>query len=164
MNNLVEESCEVFYANENIINISVDDIEIIKRKMVFFNNDRIRLCMHKDKEDLLHEMIIIHTKKCYVRPHKHINNVESITILEGRAKVIIFNDDGSVFEESVIGDQYSGRNFYHRMNINKYHMLIIQSDFLIFHETTLGPFDKKNTIFPDWAPKEHDQEFIDKLS
>ena len=26
----------------------------------------------------------------------------------------------------------------------------------IFHETTNGPFDNKNTIFPEWSPNEND--------
>ncbi|MBT4731602.1 cupin fold metalloprotein, WbuC family [Candidatus Woesearchaeota archaeon] len=164
MINLIRESTEVFYTDESIINISNRDIEDLKQKMILSNNDRIRLCTHRAKEDFLHEMLIIHTNKCYVRPHKHINKVESITVLEGLAKIIIFNDDGSVFEELSIGCHDSGRVFYHRMNIEKYHMFVIQSDFFIFHEVTQGPFDKKHTMFPDWSPKEYSQEFINKFA
>ena len=31
-------------------------------------------------------------------------------------------------------------------------MLIIESDFLIFKETTRRPFISDDTVFPDWAP------------
>jgi cupin fold WbuC family metalloprotein len=163
MINLVEESSEVFYTDESIVNISIGIIKELKKKMTLFGNNRIRLCTHKAKEELLHEMVIIHTNKCYVRPHKHINKIESITVLEGKAKIIIFNDNGSIFKEQIVGEAKSGRVFYHRMNVEKYHMFIIQSDFFVFHEVTQGPFDTKHTIFPDWAPKEYNQEFIDKL-
>jgi len=163
MMNLQEESSEVFYYNDNIVNISSDNIEELKQKMTSLNNDRIRLCTHKTKEDFLHEMLIIHTNKCYVRPHKHVNKIESITVLEGRAKIIVFNDDGSIFAEVNIGEHGSGRAFYHRMNVEKFHMFIVQSDFFVFHEVTQGPFDKKYTVFPDWAPKKYNQEFINKF-
>ena len=96
MINLREESQEVFYTDESVLNISISDIDILKKKMASSNKNRIRLCTHKTKEDLLHEMVIIHTDKCYVRPHKHVNKIESITVLEGEAKIIIFNDNGSV--------------------------------------------------------------------
>ena len=164
MINLVEESKEVFYTDDSIVNISSNDIEELKRKMIISNNNRIRICTHKTKYDSLHEMLIIHTKNCYVRPHKHINKVESISILEGKAKIIIFNDDGSVHSELTVGQKESGEVFYHRMNINKYHMFIIQSDFLVFHEVTQGPFNKNYTVFPDWAPVDYDQKFINKFS
>jgi cupin fold WbuC family metalloprotein len=164
MINLREESQEVFYTDEDVLNISISDIDILKKKMASFNKDRIRLCTHKTKEDLLHEMVIIHTDKCYVRPHKHVNKIESITVLEGEAKIIIFNDNGSVFKEYMVGGYNDGNFFYHRMNIEKYHMFIIKSKFFVFHEVTRGPFDKKYTMFPDWAPEEYDQNFINKFT
>ena len=31
-------------------------------------------------------------------------------------------------------------------------MLYIHSEYLIFKETTKGPFIRNDTVFPDWAP------------
>ena len=42
-------------------------------------------------------------------------------------------------------------------------MLIIDSEFLVFKQTTRGPFIRKDTIFPDWAPDGKDQAEIDNL-
>jgi hypothetical protein len=33
-----------------------------------------------------------------------------------------------------------------------FHTILITSDWLVFHETTAGPFDPSRTAFPDWAP------------
>jgi hypothetical protein len=37
-----------------------------------------------------------------------------------------------------------------------FHTLIIRSDVLVFHETTNGPFDRRDTVFAPWAPQDGD--------
>jgi hypothetical protein len=48
-----------------------------------------------------------------------------------------------------------------------WHTLIVRSEFLVFHETTNGPFNREDTIFPLWAPEEKEAEqvigFIESL-
>jgi cupin fold WbuC family metalloprotein len=161
---LTEESDEVFYALEEIVNISSGDIDELKKKMIFSNKERIRICTHRAIKDLVHEMLIIHTNQSYVRPHKHRNKVESITVLEGEAKIIIFNDDGSIFSTIEVGDKDTGKTFYHRMNAEMYHMFIIQSEIFVFHEVTQGPFNSESMIFPEWAPTEFEHKFINKIN
>ena len=41
-------------------------------------------------------MIIIHSKKSYVPPHRHLKNAESLTILQGSANLIIFDGKGNI--------------------------------------------------------------------
>ena len=46
------------------------------------------------------------------------------------------------------------------------HMLLIRSEFLVFHEATEGPFLREKTVFPEWAPEENApgmKEFIDNV-
>jgi hypothetical protein len=45
-----------------------------------------------------------------------------------------------------------GRLCYYRMPDELFHTILITSDWLVFHETTAGPFDPSRTAFPDWAP------------
>ncbi|MBI2480932.1 MAG: cupin fold metalloprotein, WbuC family, partial [Planctomycetia bacterium] len=35
-----------------------------------------------------------------------------------------------------------------------FHTLIVRSEYLMFHETTRGPFRREDTVFADWAPAE----------
>ena len=44
------------------------------------------------------------------------------------------------------------------MEKDLFHMLIIESEFLVFKETTKGPFIREDTIFPDWAPDGSEEE------
>ena len=103
-------------------------------------------------------MLIIHTKDTYVRPHKHFNKSESLHIIEGSADVILLDEQGDVAEVIPVGEYLSGRQFYYRMETPRYHTFIIHSDFLVFHETTNGPFQRSDTVFAPWAPEESNVE------
>ena len=119
-------------------------------------------------DDIVHEMLIVHTRDTYVRPHKHIGKSESFHIIEGTANVIIFTDTGAIRDIVELGDSISGRNFYFRINQPYYHTLQIVSEFIIFHETTSGPFNRSDTVFPTWAPQGDDagavESFMHKIS
>lgn len=159
---------EVLYANEDLARISAADIEILKQKALVNDRRRIRLCFHKDVNDTIHEMLIIHMKDTYVRPHKHFNKSESLHVVEGSADVVIFDEGGQVRQVIAVGEYLSGRKFYYRMATALYHTLIIHSDFFVFYETTKGPFLKSDTSFAPWSPEENDikgcREYLQKLT
>ena len=75
-------------------------------------------------------------------------------VLEGEVDVVLFHDNGSISQIIQVGAPYTGKNFYQRLPEEIYHMLIIRSEFLVFHEITEGPFLRENTIFPEWGPAE----------
>lgn len=147
---------EVLYCDEKIVKVGYKDIELFKK--VANNNERkrIRLCAHKNINDKQHEMFIIHKKGAYVRPHKHINKCESFHLIEGEMCVFLFTQEGRV-EEIIRVSEYRNKNiFFCRIPEDVYHSVIIISDFVVFHETTPGPFKRKGSIFPLWAPEEGD--------
>ncbi|EKD26221.1 MAG: hypothetical protein ACD_79C01302G0002 [uncultured bacterium] len=151
---------EVFYPGSSIVKINKKDLILLKDKSMFNKRNRIRFCAHKDINDIIHEMFIIHVKGAYIRPHKHLNKIESFHIIQGEADVLIFDDNGNVIEVISMGDINTGKYFYYRLPDSIYHTLIIKSDFLFFHETTNGPFNKLKTQFPEWAPEEINTEEI----
>jgi cupin fold WbuC family metalloprotein len=148
------ENPEVLYPDEDIVFLNSADLQELKRLAVLNPSGRIRLCAHPSVGDRLHEMFIVHTQDCYVRPHKHIEKSESMAILEGAVDVVLFHDDGAVKQVISLGAANSGLIFYQRLPKNVYHMLIIKTEFLVFHEIISGPFLRENSIFPDWAPVE----------
>lgn len=147
---------EVLFVSDAIVKVGRHDIEGLKRKAKGNVRKRIRLCVHRDVKDGLHEMLIIHKKDIYVRPHKHLNRSESFHIVEGTADVVVFDDAGDVKEVIRMGDYRSGRKFFYRVSEPYYHSLLINTDYLVFHETTNGPFNRSNTVFAPWAPEEAD--------
>ena len=159
---------EVLYTLDSITKINKGDLEFLKAKAASNHRKRIRLCVHPDVEDGLHEMLIIHTKGNYVRPHKHTNKSESFHIIEGELKVIIFDEKGTVLEILKMGSFRTEKTFFFRISENHYHTIIITSDCAVIHETTNGPFKKEETIFAPWAPEEDDYDsqgkFFNKLA
>lgn len=159
---------EVLFADERIVKVGSKEIEFLKKKASYNIRQRMRLCTHRDIADRLHEMLIVHQKDTYVRPHKHQNKIESFHIIEGAVDVILFDDDGNIIEVIRMGDYSSGSHFYYRISDPYYHTLLIKSDVLVFHETTNGPFNRSDTIFAPWAPEESDliatNEFMTRLT
>lgn len=159
---------EVLFANDQVVKVGRQDIEFLKKRAACNRRKRIRLCTHKDIDDKLHEMLIVHTKDTYVRPHKHLNKSESFHVIEGSVDVVIFNEVGNVVEVIQMGDYSSGHRFYYRMSNSYYHTPLIRSDVLIFHEVTNGPFKRSDTIFAPWSPEENDsaavKEFMEQMA
>ena len=152
---------EVLFTADDVVKVDANDIEELKQKARLNPRRRIRICAHKNLEDNIHEMLIVHEKSCYVKPHKHIGKTESFHIIEGSVDIILFDEDGQINEIIPMGDYASGRKFFYRLPSSHYHTLMIQSDVLVFHETTNGPFRPEDTIWAPWAPLETD---VDEVS
>jgi cupin fold WbuC family metalloprotein len=161
-----KESDEVLYPDVDVVFLQVTDIQELKRLAMLNPRKRVRLCTHRTLNESLHEMFIVHMRDCYVRPHKHLGKVETMAVIEGDVDVVLFNDDGSIRKIIPMGNQSSGKVFYQRLSEPIYHMLLIRSEFLVFHEITEGPFLRECTVFPNWAPVEQNVEthaFLDRL-
>ena len=150
-------SDEVFIADSDLSFLSIKDIEYVKNVAMVNSRRRVRICTHRDVKDSLHEMVIVHTRGAYVRPHKHLNKSEAVHVIEGNAEVVFFDENGIISRSLRLGDYSSKSVFYYRLNSEDYHTLVVRSEFFIFHEITNGPFIRNNTIFPSWAPDESDQ-------
>jgi cupin fold WbuC family metalloprotein len=147
-----KESAEVLYPEEDVVVVDLADLAELKRLAMHNPRRRIRLCTHASPLDSLHEMFIVHRQDCYVRPHKHVGKSESMSVLEGEVDVVLFHEDGSIRQVVRMGAPDTGKPFYQRLSSAIYHTLIIRSEFLVFHESTEGPFLREKTVFPDWAP------------
>jgi cupin fold WbuC family metalloprotein len=149
-------SQEVLVAEGPIVAIGAGDIASLKQASLSTARKRIRICTHPDTNDRLHEMLIVHAAGAYVRPHKHEGKSESMHVLEGEADVVFFDDAGALGEVIRLGPYDSPHRFYYRINTPVFHMLLIESEFLVFHEVTNGPFRREETVFAPWAPDETD--------
>ena len=159
-NNYTFENTEVMYSIDKIERINKNNIEEFKLLSSKNPRKKIRLCVHHNKNELIHEMLIVHERGVYIRPHKHLGKIESTHIIEGIVDVVIFDDYGNIEDVIRMGDYASGNIFYYRLAASLYHTLIIRSDILVFHETTNGPFNRIDTVFPSWAPLEENEQCV----
>ncbi|MFB0566232.1 MAG: WbuC family cupin fold metalloprotein [Candidatus Aminicenantaceae bacterium] len=149
---------EVLFTRDPITKVDRKVIEFLKAKAFENRRKRIRLCTHVSVNDSVHEMLIVHSKGSYVRPHKHLKKSESFHVIEGKLKVIIFDESGNIIEVISMGDYSSGDAFFYRIQESRFHTVIPISGFVVFHETTKGPFLRKDTLFAQWAPEEDDND------
>ena len=148
----IQSSESVYVANTDIVKVDVDDLAVLESQAKNSVDKRIRLCVHQDINDDLHEMFIVIARGSYVRPHKHLNKTESFHIVKGLLDVVIFDDAGNVKEIIPMGSIGSGKCFYYRLASSYFHTVVIKTDIVVFHETTNGPFKKEETIYAEWAP------------
>ena len=154
-----KKSDEVFYPKQtDIIEVAKQDIDYLIQEAQKNIRKRARYCTHSSAEDDVHEMIIYHKKGTYVRPHKHIGKTESFLLIDGEADILIFNKKGKLIHARNMGKYETGKDYYYRIPESCYHSQIFRKD-TIFHEAKTGPFEKKSTIFPNWAPDE-DEHFL----
>ena len=119
---------------------------------------RARYCFHKDENDPVQEMVIAFFQNSYVAPHRHNGRPESLAVIQGKAAVFIFDDNGMVKNCFFLGSSPGDIPFY-RINGNIWHTLIPCTEFLVVHEISRGPFSKKNNDSAPWAPDGKDIKF-----
>lgn len=153
MENIRRETDETFYTNSLSTKVNQEMVDWLKSKAAVNASLRVRLCTHQNKDDHMpHEMLIVHFKGAYVRPHKHIAKSESFHFIEGFADVVVLDGEGKIFDVVSMGAYGFDQIFYYRIPENYYHTLVIHSDVLIFHESTRGPHKREETVYASWAP------------
>ena len=143
---------EVLKPKFHPFNLQKKDLEYLKTIGSSNKSGKSRICSHKNINEKLHEMFIYHQKNYYVRPHRHFKKSESILILEGKADLVLFDDFGKVDDVIELENFSSGKTFYFRIDLSLFHMLLIKSKYIVFHEVTSGPFNKKDTEYAKWSP------------
>ena len=142
----------------NIVLISKRNLEFLK-KSKNQKNKKSRICIHSSDKENIHEMMVFHKRDAYVRPHKHLNKLESFFVISGEITLVIFNAFGRPIKKIEMGDYFSGKIFFYKMKKNYYHTQIIKKD-TIFKEVTNGPFIKSKTLNAKWSPKEQDKDKV----
>ncbi len=163
-----EHNAEVLYAEDPIVQVDRADVEFLVERAAKNPRKRIRLCAHRSVNDKLHEMLIVHARECYVRPHKHLTKSESFHVISGVVDIVLLDETGGIIEVVPMGDYSTGRKFFYRLADPHYHTLLIRSEYVVFHEITNGPFNRADTIFAPWSPEQEDargaKQFLEKLA
>ena len=63
---------------------------------------------------------------------------------------------GALTEQIAMAPAGTGGSFFYRMPPGLFHTLVFRSEWLVFIETTIGPFERSQTELAEWAPPETD--------
>ena len=158
MGRYVVKSEEVLYAASPLVAVTAADIAELKARAARSKRRRCRICLHADPGDALHDMVIVHAGGTYDRPHMHPHKAETLTVLEGSAVLLLFADDGRLTGAVTMGIAgQAARAPMVRVPPRQYHALLIESDWLVMGESTLGPFDAEATRPAAWSPSGGDE-------
>lgn len=149
---LSEQAPGIFYGSRPLVLIDQTLIEFLKQAAGRTPTLRARVCVHPGPDAEQHNMLIASARGTYVAPHRHKGKSETFFVLEGQADMLLFDNDGRLTDLVPMGPAASGRAFFYLMPEGQYHSLIIDSDILVFVESTKGPFRREDTENAPWAP------------
>lgn len=142
----------IFYAPDGLVCADDAALALLKASVGQTPQGRARICAHPDPGARQQDMLIAVRRGSYVRPHRHKGRSETLTVLEGRGTAFVLTDAGTVEARFPLVPVGQGGVFFYRMPAGRLHTLIVESDLLVFLESTIGPFDPATTDFADWAP------------
>lgn len=149
---------EVIYTDRLVVTAGPEEVALLKRHAAETPRRRCRLCAHPAPEAAQQEMLIAMLGNGYVRPHRHRGKSESLTVLEGAADAVLFDEAGAIREVIRMTPHGEGGRFFYRMPEGLYHTLVFRSRWFVYLETTVGPFDPARTEPASWAPPETEAE------
>ena len=144
---IIDDSCKsiaCFAVNDNVAidNKVIKELITLSQKL---GKKDIRICLHNDTNSNLHNMINLIYRKEENIPHKHLHKSESYHLIKGRMTITIFDDKGIITDECLIEENDT---FLFRIGKDNFHTTVPVSEYVIFHETRSGPFDKNgDSIF-----------------
>lgn len=160
---ITKKNLQVTHSKKDKFSLGSKDIEKYIKYFEKKKLENFRFCCHKNINDKLHQMFIIHKKNYYVRPHKHLNKIETIFIIKGKIQFIRFTNKGNISEVINLSSKKSlSTGIFVSVPKNSYHMMFIKSPIAVFLESTVGPFKKKDTFFPEWSPDRLEEREIKK--
>jgi cupin fold WbuC family metalloprotein len=149
-------SPEVFYSNGAFLAVSRIDVDFLKSAALASPRKRARLCFHSNPDEAQQEMLIVMHRDSYVCPHRHFTKVETLAIIEGSCDALLFDTSGHLSGSlSMTCPAHEGAFFY-RMPPGQFHSLLFCSEWVVFVETTIGPFTPDASESAPWAPPESD--------
>lgn len=134
-----------FFVVNSGVTISKNEIRAMIKWSKNHANRDLRLCLHKEKNDRFHQMIILLHRGSNHRQHKE-NREESYHMIQGRMEVILF-DNGSIKKRIVLDPKDTP---VYRMAAHTWHSTVPLTPIVIFHEAKLGPYSRSDITY---APK-----------
>ncbi|MCZ6523139.1 MAG: WbuC family cupin fold metalloprotein [Alphaproteobacteria bacterium] len=127
-----------------------------------------RLCLHRDPDEAVQEMVIAIARGAYVCPHRQPPKRKSYVVLEGSLAVVFFDEGGAITQVTELSATDPGRCRLLSFASDRFHTTVPLSRHAVIVETIAGPFVRPQTEWAEWAPDNADgpgvQAFFDALS
>lgn len=135
----------VEFASTPIVAVDETTIDRVRQMALASPQKRARLCLHPDLNEPLHNMLIVLLRGTDVPMHRHANKAECYHILSGLLTLIIGDGTGRDHQRIPLGPLGSGRQCVCRISAGLWHRVEVETDEVVMHESTVGPFDITGT-------------------
>lgn len=137
-----------YFARTPSVSLSKKMITDLKEKSISKGCVNVRLCLHRNPDENLHDMIILqYRNQTCKKPHKHLNKNETLHVIEGDLTSLIFHEDGELVKEVFLTPE---DNLLYRIQPGLYHTCIPRTNLTIYRETKQGPFEPQDNVLPEW--------------
>jgi len=155
----------VFRQQEPIVVVDDEWIARVKEHARLEPLRRARLNLHHSESDRVQEMLIAICSDSLIAPHRHLGRSETLHVIEGRALIVFFDEEGREVRRLRIGPAGGGLPPLYRLAADTWHVVIPLDEVVVIHETAAGPFEKDRAPPPNWAPTNEEglRQFIDAL-
>jgi cupin fold WbuC family metalloprotein len=143
---------EVEFVAAEIATVDAAALERLRQAAAASPRLRARLCLHASTADALHEMIIVLRRGTSIAVHRHPRKAECYHIIAGLMSILICDTDGQIVRRIPLGALGSGRDFACRIAAGLWHTVEVESEEVVLHESTLGPFSPGDTESSDKRP------------
>ena len=144
---------------ENLVKINKNSINKLINSLNKANNNMSRYLVHVNEKNLIQEMIIAFTDKTIIPPNRLKNKTQTMNIISGKIRVIIFDKLGRIKEKFIMTpyNKIDNNPFLFRFNKCDWHTWVSLSKKSVVHEVLEGPFEMIKTKNPSWIPSEKDK-------
>ena len=133
------------FVKQNYLVVDKKLVRNLKNFSILRNKCDARICLHREKEDPLQNMIVLNWKKnCKKIAHKHLQKDETYHMIAGSMLVNIYSNRKKIKKKIKL---LSKNKSILRVKNNTFHSIIPITDLVIFHESRKGPFSPKDNIF-----------------
>ena len=157
---------EVLKNTQNFFSLDSNFLNKIKTEYQKSEKKISRLLLHNSPKDKVQEMIICFGKNTKIYPNCSKGKSESLNVLEGKMKLINFDNDGNVTKKLNMQPLGSSSDpFLYRFNKCEWHTMVAISELVMVHEILEGPFDNNKSLNPKWVPDNSESltEFYKKI-
>lgn len=122
---------------------------------------------HRSNEAACHRLLNALEPGTYIQPHRHlgIEKDETMIVVRGRFGVLIFDDEGGVKQQFVLGAEEG--NYGATIPLGCFHSMVALESGSVFFESKAGPYAPITTEEKaSWAPSEGEPgctSFLEKM-
>ena len=126
----------------------------IKKKIIKKKISKFKICLHKNKNYPVQEMINFSYGFNYNRPHKHLSIVnESYHLIEGGMEIYMLDEKSEVIKKIKLhSDKKHGLPIIFKINKPIFHFVVPSTKWLVYHEVTTGPWKNELVKYAKFAP------------